>query len=647
MRFSIMHKMDEWERFDRKVVLCYTGYIDRYNTVRDELARVGLKDVEFIFDFPSPLKAILQSHIPTNQFTSQIGPFSCCMAHYSIAKQTYELGYDNVLVMEDDIRFLNNISLINEIVRALPDNYDYAQFERAKPFRMPIETYIALKDAPVTNKYWRPFSDLRGGGCYAMSRKGMKHIIDEMERVMVEQKEKLQSNDFYISRGQGLKKYFCYPNVACQVQITESNSDIAEYWLRNELDGVHYSAYNTQNTVPPITDEASFIHYLDKAGKRNVQVFRPESIKTLYNGWQFKPAIKGLLNKANHTTKGRVDAAIIWGYNTSELNRKALGKAYLYNIPVLFCEPGFISSGTTWANKSAPEKFRHEYSIMVDTKGQFFDATKATDIECLLNGNMKISVEQKAEARRLINKIVTNKVSKYNHQPIFTPKIGRDGCRKVLVVDQSYGDFSIRRGMADDSTFEKMLRSAIEDNPDADILVKTHPDTLAGKTSKRSGYYQDIKEGGNIYKVTFPINPYSLLEVCDKVYVCSSQFGLEALMAGKEVHVFGMPFYAGWGLTIDDQRIKRRSKVRSLEELFYIFYCIYTHWVDVDNCCGTTIDAVIDKMIALRDEYNGKVPTTTTLQRMPNISGYRLGVRRPSYRTPYKYSPGVYMGKSN
>lgn len=89
-----------------------------------------------------------------------------------------------------------------------------------------------------------------------------------------------------------------------------------------------------------------------------------------------------------------------------------------------------------------------------------------------------------------------------------------------------------------------MLDAAIKENPDADILVKTHPDAMTGV---RNGYYDNLKEQGNIFRVTMPINPYALMEVVDKVYVCSTQFGFEALMAGKEVHVFGMPFYAVGG----------------------------------------------------------------------------------------------------
>ncbi|QDY70407.1 hypothetical protein [Qingshengfaniella alkalisoli] len=73
-----------------------------------------------------------------------------------------------------------------------------------------------------------------------------------------------------------------------------------------------------------------------------------------------------------------------------------------------------------------------------------------------------------------------------------------------------------------------------------------------------------------------PINPYSLFDEVDTVYVGTSQVGLEALMAGKKVMTFGAPFYGGWGLTDDRQPIPHRHRQRSLAEIFHYFYVWYT-----------------------------------------------------------------------
>ena len=199
-----------------------------------------------------------------------------------------------------------------------------------------------------------------------------------------------------------------------------------------------------------------------------------------------------------------------------------------------------------------------------------------------------------------MKRITTARLTKYNHQTLECRPHGRPGRPKVLVVDQAYGDFSVSLGMADETTFNRMLSDAIIENPDSDILVKTHPDALAGE---RTGYYDSVRTEGHVFRVAVPVNPYALIEMVDKVYVCSTQLGFEALMSGKEVHVYGMPFYAGWGLTIDKQTCSRRRIRRSLEDVFHAVYMKYTKWVNPGTGQRCSIDEAIDWLISMRREY--------------------------------------------
>lgn len=301
------------------------------------------------------------------------------------------------------------------------------------------------------------------------------------------------------------------------------------------------------------------------------------------------------------TVDESADYYFLWGYKASKPNVALAAAAARGGATLVTCEDGFLRSADTWANYAAPDRYRHGCSVIFDTIGFYYDATRPSGIENMLNDpGFSISEEQAREAKRLIDRIVSAKLTKYNHQPIFTPDVGRRGRRKVLVVDQSYGDFAIKKGWGSDQTFADMLEDAKAQNPDADILVKTHPDTMTGK---RAGYYDGVREEGNVFRVTMPVNPYSLMEIVDKVYVCSTQLGFEALMAGKEVHVYGMPFYAGWGLTEDMQKNPRRTRRRSLEEVFHAFYLLYTRWTDVDSGALCSIDKAIDNLISLREEY--------------------------------------------
>ena len=43
-------------------------------------------------------------------------------------------------------------------------------------------------------------------------------------------------------------------------------------------------------------------------------------------------------------------------------------------------------------------------------------------------------------------------------------------------------------------------------------------------------------------------------------------------MACKTVHCYGVPFYSGWGLTVDQKKLCRRTRERTLEDLFHFAY---------------------------------------------------------------------------
>jgi capsular polysaccharide export protein len=290
---------------------------------------------------------------------------------------------------------------------------------------------------------------------------------------------------------------------------------------------------------------------------------------------------------------------VFWGTQFSlSGNRKLLERIQQYSKRYAIAELGFINR---IAFPTDVYKYSQSISFMFDDLAPYYDARFPNRLEQMLNDkSIVITEEQKQRARSCIDRIVETHLTKYNHQPIFEPKIGRENVSKVLVVDQVRGDMSISKGLGCDETFKNMLDSAIKENPNADIIVKTHPDTIAGA----GGYYTRLEEHDNIYTQTKGINPISLIKYVDKVYVCTSQFGFEALMCGKEVHVFGMPFYAGWGLTKDRQNCNRRTNIRSLEEVFYIAYIMYSYYVNPDKKCPCEIEEAIDYLLKLREEYN-------------------------------------------
>ncbi|MEM5279384.1 capsular biosynthesis protein, partial [Cupriavidus taiwanensis] len=70
-----------------------------------------------------------------------------------------------------------------------------------------------------------------------------------------------------------------------------------------------------------------------------------------------------------------------------------------------------------------------------------------------------------------------------------------------------------------------------------------------------------------------------LIRQARAVFVVTSQVGFEALLHGKTVHTFGMPFYAGWGLTDDRCEIPRRCRQLSLDMLVAGTLILYPRYV--------------------------------------------------------------------
>ena len=100
------------------------------------------------------------------------------------------------------------------------------------------------------------------------------------------------------------------------------------------------------------------------------------------------------------------DIAIIWGEHPNKKNIETIDFAYEHKIPVLIVENSFIRSAYAWHDEIINNKFSNGISFII-SKTQYFDATKASDIEIMLNNpQFQINDKEKKRARSCINKIV-------------------------------------------------------------------------------------------------------------------------------------------------------------------------------------------------------------------------------------------------
>ena len=246
---------------------------------------------------------------------------------------------------------------------------------------------------------------------------------------------------------------------------------------------------------------------------------------------------------------------------------------------------GYLSLEDGWIRSIRPGPTEMPLSLVADGAGTHYDSTRPSDLEALITESAA-TAHGFSRARRAMDMLRSERISKYNAAPSLTlRRMGLDkrpAGGRVLVVDQTMGDASIAGGMANVASFATMLAAAREENPDAEILVKTHPEVSSGR---KKGYLSKVS-GPGIRLFYEAVNPWCLFDAVDRVYVVSSQLGFEALMADLPVTCFGMPYYAGWGLTDDRVACQRRMARPTLEQLFAALYFDYARYVSRHRCAA-------------------------------------------------------------
>jgi len=308
--------------------------------------------------------------------------------------------------------------------------------------------------------------------------------------------------------------------------------------------------------------------------------------------------------------------SFIVGWGKKQNTEQARHQAQQLNQPYLTLEDGFLRSVGLGVNKSPP------LSIVIDDLGIYYDATQPSRVENILNNhyqnlpdlppfqplNSALSATAQdplndnhllCRAKACIDQIISNKLSKYNDSPELN--LGTKNRYRVLVVDQTAGDLSIQYGQATAKSFNTMLQAALDEHPEAEIIIKIHPDVIAGK---KQGHLAGISGTDRIRLISDNSNPIHLLQQVDQVYVVTSQLGFEALMLGKAVTCFGLPFYAGWGLTDDRKTLPRRRKKRTVEQLFAAAYILYAHYVNPETGDRCDIETVIAHLALQRHWFN-------------------------------------------
>ena len=135
--------------------------------------------------------------------------YGCTLSHYNAILFAYELGYNNVLVIEDDVCFIKDTKLIFECFNNIPNDADYVTWD---PRFVNLEDYKLYKsfieDKTLYTDITGKLTDhlMAGGLMYGiMNRKTMKEYLNN-QRASLKMSD--QVNGFN-SNNKNIKKYVC------------------------------------------------------------------------------------------------------------------------------------------------------------------------------------------------------------------------------------------------------------------------------------------------------------------------------------------------------------------------------------------------------------------------------------------------------
>lgn len=206
----------------KKYLIGFVKTQERVEKALQELERVGVDDVEVIWGFPNPFDRELLSTMPhSRHFDKNIAFFNASINHYRAVKTAYELGFDEVLVCEDDVRFRKDVDNLWDALSEAPE-YDVLLLDGIFPRRgekTPMER--------ITDKF-STFESMRSAACYILNRAAMERIIWLYESAVNpkvrNRKARVCDQWFEKSMLKGLRLVMATPNIAVQQTTTGTHN---------------------------------------------------------------------------------------------------------------------------------------------------------------------------------------------------------------------------------------------------------------------------------------------------------------------------------------------------------------------------------------------------------------------------------------
>lgn len=267
-----------WEKhFDRIYCVHYLPQVNKLLRLKSELSRVGLlnnKIFEMRYTSPNKYDAIIWEVEKDRSRAPKPCIVNLCLEIRRILTEAKEAGYSNILLMENDVAFLRDLTEINNILENIPHDCDVVQFDKfVNDGRISSEYNRRILKSRI-NKYFLDSTGLclTSAACFSLT----SHGIEEMLRLM---DDHIYSTDMTFCHMK-CRRAVAVKNMAIQVFVENSYSiqtdgiDYMHKVYRNG--GVNYSEYNLPDgyTYGRLYEQSpTRIHQINKKGRKFISVY--------------------------------------------------------------------------------------------------------------------------------------------------------------------------------------------------------------------------------------------------------------------------------------------------------------------------------------------------------------------------------------
>ena len=159
---------------------------DRYKYMVNQFKELGCDDEIQIFHvvkhpdwYLNRFLKGMNNTLPWQGWIDVPSAISCQREHYTLIKSAYLREVESIMIIEDDCGFLKDRRELEKYFNNLPSDWDIL---RINCLRGP-KTQQYIEDFKDKYSYWYPqITMLWGTGAYALSRNGMKYILDWYEQ---------------------------------------------------------------------------------------------------------------------------------------------------------------------------------------------------------------------------------------------------------------------------------------------------------------------------------------------------------------------------------------------------------------------------------------------------------------------------------